>query len=403
MTTTQANITPITAQTPQALQDLVQQAIASRTPIVDYGIAHRGLGNPPPANHYLLTQSAQGPGILDHYDRDMTVRVAAGATFGQIQQALKATNQCIPLDADDDLTIGEIITTNTYGPLRLTYGGPRDLLLGLHYIDGLGRNIQPGGRTVKNVAGLDITRLMVGSLGELGIIHQATFRTYAIPEQVLAVELSIDNPERLGSFLTDWIITDARPAGMTLDHDNGQWIIRLAYHGKATACNSQLGSLQSMIEKLGGLQVLGTSPQSYESYGQQMQARRSWQRSASALIKLVVQPASTGQVMKQIHTFASKLEGKLKSWASPAHGLIYLGGDLSSSQALELEGFIRQIISQLSAIRSWIARPAGSESQIAPFDPVPSEMPLFQRLKNTMDPHGLFNPGRCIVQEQHQQ
>lgn len=403
MTTTQANITPITARTPQALQDLVQQAIASRTPIVDYGIAHRGLGNPPPAHHYQLTQSASDSGILDHYDRDMTVRVAAGATFGQIQQALKATNQCIPLDADDDLTLGEIITTNTYGPLRLSYGGPRDLLLGLHYIDGLGRDIQPGGRTVKNVAGLDITRLMVGSLGELGIIHQATFRTYAIPEHVLAVEMAIDTPQRLGSFLTDWLITDARPAGMTLEHDKNQWTIRLAYHGKATACAAQLSSLQSMIETLDGLQILGTSPHSFESFQAQAQSQRVWQRSASALVKLIVPPASTGQVMQQIQAFASTLQGRLKAWSSPAHGLIYLGGELSSSQALELEGFIRPIITQQPAIRSWIARPAGCETQIQPFDPVPSEMPLFQRLKNTMDPHGLFNPGRCIVQEQHQQ
>lgn len=398
-------ITPIRAQGPEALGDLVRQAVDTQTPIVDYGKYHQRMGHTPPASHYKLTQSTDDAGaIIDHYDRDMTVRANAAATIGQIQTFLKQSNQYIPIDADLDLTLGEIINTNTYGPLRLSMGALRDLLLGLHYIDGNGNNIQVGGRTVKNVAGLDVTRLMVGSLGELGLIHQAALRTYAIPEHVLTVDLALEDPRKLDTCLTDWLLTDANPASLMLERTETDlpWCLRLAYHGKASACHSQLHSLQAMIESIDcGMAITGSASQKFELDLAEHSARRRWQRESNAVVKIIVPPASTGSAMMKLDKFNHE-HGKLMLNALPAFGCIHAGGNFSAQQAQALNQTVNEIVREFEGSRSWISRPAGSENDIAPFAPMPPALPLLIKLKKTMDPHHLFNPGRCLVQENSQ-
>lgn len=392
--------TPVEAQGPDALTQLVKQAIDTHTPIVDYGVYHQRMGHTPPPAHYRLTQkAADTQAIIDHYDRDMTVRVNAAATLGQVQTFLKSSNQIVPIDADPDLTLGEIINTNTYGPLRISMGALRDLLLGLHYIDGNGNNIQVGGRTVKNVAGLDVTRLMVGSLGELGLLHQGTLRTCAIPEHILTVDLTVDDPRKLDTLLTDWLLTDANPASLMLERTENQWLLRLSYHGKSSACLSQLRSLQALLDSRNtGMTIHGSASQDYEVQANEHRARRVWQRESNAVVKIIVPPASTGQVMIHLERFNHE-QGKLMLNALPMHGCIHAGGNFSAAQALALDKTVNTLVKQHQGVRSWIARPAGSETGIAPFWPLPPAMALLVNLKKTMDPHHLFNPGRCLIQE----
>lgn len=92
----------------------VRDATASHRPLIDYGLAHAGLGHAPPAEHTRFAQEADpsNAGILEHYVRDLTVRAAAGITIGDLQKALAPTNQFAPIDADDDITLGEAIHHN---------------------------------------------------------------------------------------------------------------------------------------------------------------------------------------------------------------------------------------------------------------------------------------------------
>src|SRR5207249_3161430 len=101
--------------------------------------------------------------------------------------------------------IAEIIAHNVSGPLRLTHGTCRDLLLGLRYFDATGTLITVGGRTVKNVAGYDVTRLMVGSLNTLGLIADANLRTAAIPERINRIALHNVDPAALDPRVTPWL------------------------------------------------------------------------------------------------------------------------------------------------------------------------------------------------------
>lgn len=397
-----SSITPVAAHTPQDLASLVRQAIDTSTPIIDYGKAHQHTGNPPPAPpapYFLLDQSISddSQSVLDLYEKDMTVRVAAGATLGQVQAALAKQNQFVPIDADLDLTIAEIILANIYGPLRLSMGSIRDLLLGLSYIDGQARDIQVGGRTVKNVAGLDVTRLMVGSLGELGLLHQAVLRTYAIPEQSLVVQLQLSSPALLDTCLTDWVLADACPSSMTLTHNPTKgWLLRVAYHGKPDACIAQYTALEAFLETHQGLQVIGQYQLKPEQDLQETSRDRQWQREATAVVKLIVPPASTGQVVLHLQQAFQNQDG-LKISALPSHGCIVIGGSLDAAQAVRLNQAILDVMTPLQGVRTWVTRPQEVADLIRPFDPMPPSLPWLLSLKNTMDPHQLFNPGRCLV------
>jgi hypothetical protein len=125
-------------------------------------------------------------GKIDHHIADMTVAVAADVPLRQVQETLGASSQWLPIDGDPELSVGQLIETNSTGPLRLGYGAWRDLLLGAQFTngrvtDGEGELITAGGRAVKNVAGYDLTKFMVGQGGVFAKLVAVTTRTYKTP------------------------------------------------------------------------------------------------------------------------------------------------------------------------------------------------------------------------------
>jgi hypothetical protein len=121
------------------------------------------------------------PGGIDLHERDMTATFAADVTLGEAQRRLQAIGQWLPVDGDPAAALGDLVSSNSTGPLRLGYGAWRDLLLGVQFTNGRGELITAGGRTVKNVAGYDLTKFMVGQRGVFGRIVTLTTRTYRRP------------------------------------------------------------------------------------------------------------------------------------------------------------------------------------------------------------------------------
>ena len=128
--------------------------------------------------------------VIDYDPPNQVVTVGAGMTLEALQDQLRANGQWLPLRPPTALqkhSVGGVIALAACGPERAVYGAPRDLLLGLRFVSGKGRVIKTGGRVVKNVAGYDLTRLMAGSAGTLGVIIRANFRVAMIPERCMAV------------------------------------------------------------------------------------------------------------------------------------------------------------------------------------------------------------------------
>ena len=123
-------------------------------------------------------------GIVAYVPADLTLTVRAGTTLAELDAATAPNNQWCPLIpwGDDHGTVGATFATATTGPCAGALGKPRDIALGVEFVDGTGVIARGGGRVVKNVAGFDLTRLMVGAFGSFGAITELTVRLRARPQ-----------------------------------------------------------------------------------------------------------------------------------------------------------------------------------------------------------------------------
>ena len=132
--------------------------------------------------------------VLAYEPRDLTISVEAGMPWRKLQRVLAANRQMIPLDPAfaAESTIGGIVAANLSGPRRRQYGTARDLVIGMQFAMLNGRLVDSGGMVVKNVAGLDMAKLMIGSFGTLAVMTSINFKLVPIPaaERTFAIEFS---------------------------------------------------------------------------------------------------------------------------------------------------------------------------------------------------------------------
>jgi len=151
---------------------------------VSGGFTAQGLGATPAVIDILLRTERLNQVL--HYDPgDLTVGVGAGMRVVDVQRLVYEHNLMLPLDVPRSVqaTVGGSLATASAGPLKHGYGGVREYCIGVSFVTGDGRIAKAGGRVVKNVAGYDLMKLMIGSHGTLGVIVSANFRLFTAPRQ----------------------------------------------------------------------------------------------------------------------------------------------------------------------------------------------------------------------------
>jgi glycolate oxidase FAD binding subunit len=171
--------------------------------------------------------------VLEYTPEDMTVSVEAGITLAELQRRLAERGQWLPVDPPkpDALTIGALLAANKCGPRRFGYGTVRDYLLGIKVVLADGRVIKAGGKVVKNVAGYDLCKLFVGSMGTLGVILEATFKVLPRPEKEDFAKLNLQRPAELGAWLDKINASPVTPVVIDLYGDAGASVIVLGFAG----------------------------------------------------------------------------------------------------------------------------------------------------------------------------
>ncbi|MGC2333056.1 MAG: FAD-binding oxidoreductase, partial [Candidatus Acidiferrales bacterium] len=150
-------------------------------------------GNPPSRADLILSMARLKR--IEHAWADLTVIVEAGCTFTHLQKELVRYGQRLALDPlwPDRATIGGMLSCNDSGSLRLCYGGPRDLIIGSTLALADGTLASSGGKVVKNVAGYDLSKLVTGAFGTLGVITRAIFRLHPLPRNTLTLTFCTEN------------------------------------------------------------------------------------------------------------------------------------------------------------------------------------------------------------------
>ena len=201
---------------PEEAQEVVRQATGKA--IVPWGGgAHRHLGYAP--DRYDLALSTRKlDRVTDYAPADLTVTAQAGVTVSQLQEVLAAHGQFLPLDAARPAlqTVGGVVAARANSLRRLAYGSVRDSLLGVRVLNSRGEWIKGGGKVVKNVAGYDLPKLYCGSFGTLGLIVEATFKVAPLPPASATVALPLDPNHNSEDVLDRLLASDLAPSFLSL-------------------------------------------------------------------------------------------------------------------------------------------------------------------------------------------
>lgn len=173
----------------EAVSEIVRFASRHRLTIVPRGGGTKmDLGLPPERVDLVLSLERLNR-VIEYAPADLTVTVQAGMRFADLQAHLGQQRQFLPLDPPymDGCTLGGVLSTNASGALRWTYGAARDLVIGVRVVQADGTVVKAGGKVVKNVAGYDLNKMYIGSLGTLGILVEATLKLQPLPETGQAI------------------------------------------------------------------------------------------------------------------------------------------------------------------------------------------------------------------------
>jgi glycolate oxidase FAD binding subunit len=176
---------PVTPTSSEDLAAALQEAAQKRRTISVIGSGTKRLMGGPALGADVTVCTAGLKRIIEYEPNDLTISVEAGHSFAELQETLTRKRQMIALDPPfyAKATIGGVVASNSNGPMRRAFGTARDLVIGMKFAMLNGKIASVGGMVVKNVAGLDIGKLMIGSFGTLGVMTTLNFRLHALPEK----------------------------------------------------------------------------------------------------------------------------------------------------------------------------------------------------------------------------
>lgn len=170
------------------LQERVSNAAAARRPLcIVGGNSKRHMGRQPAGEPIDMSTHA---GVVDYQPSELVITVRAGTTVSDLQEVLAAENQVLasePPEFDGNATVGGTLACDLSGPSRPWRGSIRDHVLGVRIVNGKGEHLRFGGQVMKNVAGYDVSRLMAGAMGTLGILTEITLKVLPGPETTATV------------------------------------------------------------------------------------------------------------------------------------------------------------------------------------------------------------------------
>jgi len=409
--------TPEAALFPGSVDEVravVEIAAGADVPIVPWGGGTAAaVGTPAPRAGLVLglRRLAQ---LLEHEPGDLTATVEAGMTMATLQSALRARGQWLSLDPPDpeQATIGGVIAANASGPRRHLYGTARDLLIGVTVVTGDGVVVRGGGKVVKNVAGYDLPKLFVGSHGTLGVIVSVTVKLRPLPDDERLVAVVFDRSKDAGAAARAVMGSDLIPnalelvdaeASRALGLDSavgpGGCALIVGFDGVGEQVEWQCGELGRITAPLGGRAV---RPLPEEAWTRLASAARDAFDPPAAVMRLIVLPAAVTEAIEH-GASAARQRGLRSAWSCHA-GVGVITAALASSGALPEPGPIASVLHDWRAL----ARAAGGhatldwaplavKSAVPVWDDAGAAGRIMQRLKASLDPHNVLNPGRFVA------
>ena len=403
-----AVVTPTTVE--QAAQIVALTSQYSLSLLARGGGSRMNVGGLPERIDVLL-ETGRLTRLLEHEAPDLTCHVEAGLTLAALQAQLATKGQWLALDPPNaqQATLGGLLASNSCGPKRLRYGSARDLVIGLQVIQANGELARSGGRVVKNVAGYDLNKLYIGSLGTLGVIAEANFKLQPLPlaertllltyttaadamQTVTAILGSLINPSAMelidpgaASDMSDFFGINLPTNGYT---------IALDFEGSVATIDRQFEETRLLARKHGVLMGDDLEGEAQTRFWEAVREHMQGSITCKVAI-LVTQVAPYLEKMTQVCR-QQNLESA--TIAHAGNGILYI--ELRPSDATP------RILEAINSLRQYAQEARGSlvvehcpvelKRLIDVWGKPGSDFYLMQRLKNQFDPKGTFVGGRFV-------
>ena len=404
----------VAANDEPAVAALIGAAYTSGTPVYPIGGGTSLDYGPRPVRPGIgLSMSAMNR-VLDHPADDLTITVEPGLTLAELNRHLATKRQWLPIDAPEPAraTVGGMVATNACGPRRYGHGTIGDYLIGIRAIDGCGEAFAGGGRVVKNAAGYNLPRLMVGSLGTLGVITQATFMVRPLPPHSALVICDMPSFQQaecllvaLGRSRTTPMIVELL-TGPALPHcplpavpDAAAARLAIGFEGGAAEVQGMANVLCDEWRALGadGLTTI---------VGARVDSVWDWLSESPALLQINVLPSRLIEVVEQLAgelptmpLQAHAQSGVIRIFPPsppaplPGHHVPMVVGE--GSLASLLQDTLRPIAAAAGGHLTVLAAPP--EVELTPAEiwgPPRPGVALMRSIQQRFDPAGILNPGR---------
>jgi glycolate oxidase FAD binding subunit len=420
-------------------------AARSNLAVISWGSGTKmAMGNPPKRLDLVLCMARMNH-MLDVDTENLTMTVEGGVKFRDVQARLATEeNRCylpledlkteaseiicsdrshsgcfLPLDPplSGKATIGGIVATNSSGPRRLLYGLPRDLLLGIRFVTPRGEIIGAGGKTVKNVSGYDIPKLMIGSMGSLGILCEMTLRLLPLPEKMETLVFTFDSFSDANAFASAVSATKLLPAALEVankavletmafkglvDFTAGPYVAMVALEACDEAVRRMRKELQVIAEHFGAKGQ--TSPMHRLFWFTLGQLQSSALGRSPRFVALQLNyPISA---WKALFEFADKtlsqhgLEHTLLCHSGSGVTLVNILPDGKSSQEKTLTDAVAALLAECRKAGGNLVvqrAPTDMKNGLPVWGEPGSDLPLMKRIRDEIDPANIMNQGRFAV------
>ena len=339
--------------------------------------------------------------ILAHEVADMTVTVEAGLTLAELNDALRSAAQSLPLDPPHPelTTIGALIAADASGPLRLSQGKVRDLLIGISVVLADGTLVHGGGRVVKNVAGYDLMKLFTGSFGTLGVIVEATFKIRPLPESVAVVVVPTDTgDEAINAALR---VLAARVEPSYVEALNRQGAIAAGLSSGPTVivgCGGTAAEVAVQLQRLEALFGAQVVQVCDAAEGAKLYAAvRDFQRPNGCKVSLL--PSKLGGVLDGIKRESAR-RGLDAAWvAHVGSGVAFVRFAADAAVDAALPSLAEWLHTTVRDAGGWVTfdvAPGVANDRIDPWGIDPPGAELMRGVKRALDPRGRLSPGRFV-------
>ena len=349
---------------------------------------------------------------VEHYDAgDLTVGIGAGCTVAQLSATVGANRLLFAGDPalPQHTTVGGLLATGMAGPLRHGYGGLRDYCIGVRFVTGDGRKAKGGGRVVKNVAGYDMMKLLIGSQGTLGIITGASFKLFPAPRQTRTFVAVFSSAAEALEFRNRVLHSPLDPICLELvSPEAHQMLVPESPAGawwsiclRAAGSDAVLARYRTELGTAVVREMEGANEQGFWRALTDFAPLAAERHPRSLLISMTMPMADVQPVLSELSTVAES-----NRFCFAAIGRVGIGHLLISMwQAPEAEVSLVSFVNTVSGLRNRLPNnasmavlrcPPETRHHISAWGPMPTDMESMRAVKMALDSKDILNRGRFL-------